>query len=75
MVELKQPIEATVRSNEDVLIEMTPTIVQADVGGTPSQSLFPTEKTESIHAVIEIHIYDRFTELDRTLYDCGSIVW
>jgi hypothetical protein len=50
------------------------TIVQADIGSSSSKSFFSTEPTESIHAVIEVYVDDRFTELDRTLDESAAVV-
>jgi hypothetical protein len=56
------------------MIDITLTIIQAIIGSSPSKSLFPSQPTESIHAVIEVYVDDRFTELDRTLYDSAAII-
>ena len=53
---------------------MTPTIVQAIVGSPRGKSLFPPEPAESIDAVVKVYVDDRFTELDRTLYNRGPII-
>jgi len=43
------------------------TVVQAEVGGSPSKRFFSGEPTESVHTVIEAYVNHRFAELDRTL--------
>ena len=43
---------------------MTLTIVEAVVGGSSSKSFFPTEPTESVHAVVKIRVDNRFPKLD-----------
>ena len=55
-------------------IEMTPTIVQADVGNTRGKGFFPSEPTEGVHTVVEVHVDDRFTELYRALYNCAAVI-
>jgi hypothetical protein len=65
-----------VGSHENLLvIEIILTIMQADICGTSSKSLFPTEPTESVHAVIEVYVDHRFTELDRTLDESAAVIW
>jgi hypothetical protein len=63
-----------VESHENFLvIEITLTIMQADVCGTSSKSLFSTEPTESIHAVIEVYVDHRFAKLDRTSDESAAV--
>ena len=50
------------------------TIVQPDIGSTSSESLFSSEPTEGIQAVIEVYVNDRFSELDRALNESAAIV-
>ena len=47
-----------------MLIEMILTVVQTDIGGSSSKSFFSCEPAKCIHAVVEVYVYDRFTELD-----------
>jgi hypothetical protein len=50
------------------------TIVQADICSSPNKSTFSSEPTESIHAVVEVGVDDRFTEFDRTLDKSAAVV-
>ena len=50
------------------------TVVQADIGSSPSKRFFSGEPTESVHAVIEVYVNDRFTELDRALDKSTAVV-
>ena len=50
------------------------TVVQADIGSPPSKSIFPSEPTESVHAVIEADVDHWFSELDRTLDKSAAVV-
>ena len=64
-----------VRGGESLrIIEIILTIVQTDVGSPSSKSLFSGKPTESVHAVVEVYVDNRFTELDRTLNDSATIV-
>ena len=74
VVGLYQPVKAMVRSSEGLLIEVIPTIVQAVVSCPPSYTLFSSEPTESIHTVVEVHVDDRFTKLDRSFYDRTAVI-
>ena len=56
------------------MIEMTLTIVQADISSSSSKSFFSSEPTEGVHTVIEIYVDDRFTQLDRTLDESAAVV-
>jgi len=40
------------------------TIVQAHIGSSSSKSFLSSEPTESVHAVIEVYVDDRFAELN-----------
>ena len=57
-----------------MIIEMIPTIVQADIGSSSSKRFFASESTESVHAVIEVYIDHRFADLDRTLDESTAVV-
>ena len=43
------------------MLEMT---VEAGIGSSPSESFLTSEPTESILAVVEVHVDDRFVERD-----------
>ena len=45
-------------------VEIILTIVQTDVGGPSSKSFFSGKPTKSVQAVVEVHVDDRFAELD-----------
>ena len=70
----REPIEVIVRSHESSSIEVTRTIVYANIRGPSSQSLFPTEETKTIQTVVEVYVDDRFAKLDRTLYDRAAVI-
>jgi len=50
------------------------TVVQANIGSSTGESFFPTEPTESVHAVIEAYVDHRFADLDRTLDESAAVV-
>jgi len=50
------------------------TVVQADIGSSSGKRFFPSEETESAYTVIETDVDHRFTELDRTLDESGTVV-
>ena len=50
------------------------TIVQPDVGSSSSKSLFPTEETESVQAVVEVYVDDLFAELGRASDESTAVV-
>ena len=50
------------------------TVVQANIGSSSSERFFPSEPTESVHAVIEAYVDHRFAELDRTLDESAAVV-
>ena len=50
------------------------TIVEADIGSSFGKNFFSSEPTESVHAVVEVYVDDRFTEFDRTLDESAAIV-
>ena len=50
------------------------TVIQADIGSSSSKRFFPGEPAESVHAVIEAYVDDRFSELDRALNEGAAIV-
>ena len=57
-----------------MIIEMIPTIVQADIGSSSGKRFFASEPTESVHAIIEVYIDHRFADLDRTLDKSAAVV-
>jgi len=50
------------------------TVVQTDIGSSSSERFFSSEPSESVHAVVEADVDDRFAELDRTLDKSAAIV-
>ena len=48
--------------------------MQSDIGSPSSESFLSAQPTESIHTVVEVYVYDRFTEFDRTLDDSASVI-
>ena len=61
-------MKARVRSHRSLLvIEMILTIVQADIGSSSGKSFSSSEPTESVRAVVEVHVDDWFAKFDRTL--------
>jgi len=57
-----------------MIIEMIHTVVQADIGSSSSKRFFSSEPTESVHAIIEVYVDHRFTDLDRTLDKSAAVV-
>ena len=56
----------------DVIMMLT--IVQPDVGSSCGESLFPTEETESVEAVVEVYVDDLFVELGRASDEGTAVV-
>ena len=50
------------------------TIVEAVVGSSSSEGFFPTKPTESVHAIVKIHVNNRFSKLDGTSDDGTTVV-
>jgi len=50
------------------------TVVQADIDSSSSKCFLSSEPTESVQAVIEVYVDDRFAEFDRTLDESAAVV-
>jgi len=57
-----------------LIIKTILTIVQADIGSSSGKSFFSSEPAESVHAVVEVYVDDRFAEFDRTLDESAAVV-
>jgi len=57
-----------------LIIKTILTIVEADIGSSSGKNFLSSEPTESVHAVIEVYVDDRFSELDRTLDESAAVV-
>ena len=50
------------------------TIVEAVIGSSASEGFFPTKPTESVHAIVKIHINNRLSKLDGSFDDGTTVV-
>ena len=53
---------------------MVLTVVQSDIGSSSSESFLSAQPTEDVQAVVEVYVYNWFTEFDRALNKSAPVV-